>query len=507
LFTWDVLGRRDRVQYANGTDVTFGYDRDGHLRLLCSKHPGGDTGIHDYLEQRLHVEEMDPDGHPVHFERRQGMTQGSSCATSAGNQPELYTNSVYDGRHQLVSRGGIQNESYQYDGSGNMTVRTIGSDQATFVMGSNTNRLASGTIDGDDWQFTHDASGSRVKDSMPVAVGPYWRKYFHNALGQLLGDSAYGDFGEGPLPYGNLQPFRYDARGRRVKAQSGPSAYLIYDGDNVVRIGGSAGEWRIIQGPGVDDPLVGAHLVSGTWTKYYYLTDGRGRQLAFTDVSGGNQQDAEVYTGGGGQQAGGITHSYGFYNSRSGTSDAPQLSFYRHRYYDQMTGRWTQEDPIGVAGGINLYQYAGNNPATFTDPFGLCVPPIALPCPVVGASAMGGPLGIAVVVTLSVSVGVALLPATDGAPPGSIVQPADALPRRPEVAGQARQTLGKTIKGIITGILIGVGAAGPLVPEVDKSDPTQTGAAGRSEPAAAPDKATPPPAGPDTLPKTVPKEK
>jgi hypothetical protein len=25
-----------------------------------------------------------------------------------------------------------------------------------------------------------------------------------------------------------------------------------------------------------------------------------------------------------------------------------------------------------VAGGINLYQFSGNNPATFTDPFGLC---------------------------------------------------------------------------------------------------------------------------------------
>lgn len=27
--------------------------------------------------------------------------------------------------------------------------------------------------------------------------------------------------------------------------------------------------------------------------------------------------------------------------------------------------------PLGVAGGINLYQFNGNNPATFTDPFGL----------------------------------------------------------------------------------------------------------------------------------------
>lgn len=39
--------------------------------------------------------------------------------------------------------------------------------------------------------------------------------------------------------------------------------------------------------------------------------------------------------------------------------------------YDPKTGRFTSEDPIGLAGGINLYAYAGNNPVTFSDPFGL----------------------------------------------------------------------------------------------------------------------------------------
>jgi hypothetical protein len=48
--------------------------------------------------------------------------------------------------------------------------------------------------------------------------------------------------------------------------------------------------------------------------------------------------------------------------------------------YDQQSGRFLQEDPIGVAGGINLYQYAGNSPANFSDPFGLCPPKDQVPC-------------------------------------------------------------------------------------------------------------------------------
>jgi hypothetical protein len=34
-------------------------------------------------------------------------------------------------------------------------------------------------------------------------------------------------------------------------------------------------------------------------------------------------------------------------------------------------GTFTQEDPIGLAGGMNLYGFAGGDPVNFTDPFGL----------------------------------------------------------------------------------------------------------------------------------------
>lgn len=43
------------------------------------------------------------------------------------------------------------------------------------------------------------------------------------------------------------------------------------------------------------------------------------------------------------------------------------------RRYERRWGRFTQEDPIGLAGGLNLYGFAVGDPVNFSDPFGLKV--------------------------------------------------------------------------------------------------------------------------------------
>ena len=63
------------------------------------------------------------------------------------------------------------------------------------------------------------------------------------------------------------------------------------------------------------------------------------------------------------------------------------LHYNRHRYYDPQLGRFTTQDPISLAGGVNLYQYAPN-PVGWVDPKGLTSKQLAAalmnagePCP------------------------------------------------------------------------------------------------------------------------------
>jgi RHS repeat-associated protein len=47
------------------------------------------------------------------------------------------------------------------------------------------------------------------------------------------------------------------------------------------------------------------------------------------------------------------------------------LVYYNYRYYSPELGRWTKRDPIGEKGGMNAYEFSGNNTSNFGDMNGL----------------------------------------------------------------------------------------------------------------------------------------
>jgi RHS repeat-associated protein len=104
--------------------------------------------------------------------------------------------------------------------------------------------------------------------------------------------------------------------------------------------------------------------------------------------------------------------------------DGSGLVYKRNRYYDPASGRFTQVDPIGLAGGLSAYGFAGGDPVSFVDPFGLDGQNVPSASQIVGdylsnladkALALGSSLkDLAVGVAKEVAINVALAAVTEG---------------------------------------------------------------------------------------------
>jgi len=389
IFAWDALGRRDQVTYRHGVVIKYAYDRDGMLRLVCGTQTPNTQGGLNALNFTVYHRTVDLDGQIRQTTNLNTGLTGCGQNNSAGND----ITASYDSRHQLL-RHSVGNDSmvFQYDSSGNRTRRQVfsrwtgGLVQDDFnYMSPNHNRLRKGvgtSYSLDSVVYTYLADGSRSFETpyfngFPQTTELGWRQYFYDALGRTSGtkEIAFDDQGVVTLIDNSLQ-CGYDPLGRQYNPCESSAPFLGFDGQNVVRSrqDNSTDGYTFVHGSGTDDPLFGYH--PGLQRYLYYVTDGQGRQYVVADTQGIDMSGDLAYYGRtqGGKFAGGTTNASSFSATRNANqTGAVQLSAFRSRFYDQRTGRWTQEDPIGIAGGLNLYGYVGNNPVMFTDPFGLKV--------------------------------------------------------------------------------------------------------------------------------------
>ena len=67
----------------------------------------------------------------------------------------------------------------------------------------------------------------------------------------------------------------------------------------------------------------------------------------------------------------GYAGSWGYQAHDVPSGDPVQFLHIGWRYYDPSTGRFLQRDPIGIEGGLNVYEYADSEPSAAVDPLGL----------------------------------------------------------------------------------------------------------------------------------------
>lgn len=115
-----------------------------------------------------------------------------------------------------------------------------------------------------------------------------------------------------------------------------------------------------------------ASFATGTATKYYYYEDHLGSVRELTDSTGTIKtrytfdpygQVIETFVSGSVSAA--MQYAGMYMHERSA------LNLTLNRQLNASVGRWLSRDPMGLAGGINMYGYVRNNPASLVDPLGL----------------------------------------------------------------------------------------------------------------------------------------
>ncbi|MGH8550158.1 MAG: RHS repeat domain-containing protein, partial [Methylococcales bacterium] len=202
--------------------------------------------------------------------------------------------------------------------------------------------------------FSYDANGAAIADG--ANLFNYDGRGRLTSAGTALGTVSYGLNALGQRVTKTLQGsttvFQYDLEGRLIGEYSSAAAPLreyLYLGDTpVLLIAGGAAYY--IHSDHLNTPRLitnQANQIVWRWD-----SDPFGSTPANENPSG-----LGVFTNN-------LRFPGQFYDKETNLHQ----NYYRD--YDPGTGRYPQSDPVGLAGGTNLYGYVNQNPVSFTDPTG-----------------------------------------------------------------------------------------------------------------------------------------
>jgi len=245
--------------------------------------------------------------------------------------------------------------------------------------------------------YSYDAAGNRTEGGAGILAGNRTGSFNGSTLG-YDGNGNIVSKVRGAATYG----YSWDALGRLTQVTSGGSvaAAFRYDafGRRVLKVSGADSLWFVYDvGAQVLLDVLGQNATTVVKAEYNYgsavdnlfslkSAAGAVTAVALTDPDNGSVRGLATWDGGTliKSYLGGITTQtpWGATTADTGLvvryrfagreyDQETGLYYMRARYYDPQLGRFMSEDPIGLAGGINLYAYVANDPANSSDPFGL----------------------------------------------------------------------------------------------------------------------------------------
>ena len=223
---------------------------------------------------------------------------------------------------------------------------------ATDPQGETTVQNWNFTVPSTSRNFVYDANGNTLSDGI--------RTYTWDAKNRLKTVTKAG----------STWNWDYDFQDRRIKEyQNGQLTKLFIWSGN-----------QIIQERNASNVITRTHYEGGfidgatpaTGTKYQTLTDHLGNVREVLTATGAiaARYDYTAYQGAvkiGTSTVDPTFLTIGNYYHHAGSG----LDLALYRAYDPELGRWLSVDPIGEAGGLNLYGYVGNDPVNWIDPDGL----------------------------------------------------------------------------------------------------------------------------------------